>query len=196
MGSEDQLRLVLVVAPAVKGQVGHRGRTASRVWLTSVVKIDVYPLRAPSSIGGDKGALPAITLPDGTLHGLRDVTGSDLFIRPGTDRLWPLRRPELGLLDLFQEQRDGTVEDGARIAVGDLPAQQLLQTPKLQAPTSAREIGGAWPGPLRPVRARTPVACGRSWGRRAGAPAPPPGLRSAGGIGAWPGPGRPDGSPA
>jgi len=40
-------------------------------------------------------------------------------------------RPELRLLDLVEQHREGAVEERARIAVGDLAAEKLLQPPQL-----------------------------------------------------------------
>ncbi len=87
------------------------------------------------------------------------------FIRRGTDRLvWPRPggRPQLRLLDLLQQDREGAVDDRARIAVGDLAAKKRLQPPQLLvglradgelrdsagAPRPGRS-GEAWPAELK-----------------------------------------------
>jgi hypothetical protein len=57
---------------------------------------------------------------------------ADFLIRLGTDRRVRPRlggRRQIGLLDLFQQHREGAVEDRARIAVGDLSAEKPLQPP-------------------------------------------------------------------
>jgi hypothetical protein len=92
-------------------------------------------LRTSVSAFGDEGALPAITLRDCALDVPRDIPRrknrrSKLPIRPGADRTWPrLRRPQLRLLDLLEEQGEGAVEDRRRIAVRDLAAEKGLDAP-------------------------------------------------------------------
>jgi len=57
----------------------------------------------------------------------------DIVIRPGTDnescpRLGCLSK--LRPLDLLQQEGEGAVDDRAGITVGDLAAQQRLETPR------------------------------------------------------------------
>ncbi len=96
-------------------------------------------LRAPVSVSGDEGALIAVPLADGALNVPRKISRRDdgcsqLPIRPGTDRARRPRllcRPPLGSLYLLQEQGEGAVEDGARVAVRDLATEKSLNAPKL-----------------------------------------------------------------
>jgi hypothetical protein len=105
---------------------------------------NVRSLHLPSG-GGHEGALATVAPPDLALDFARDMAGGSYFpIRPGTDRrvwirlrmdrpVWPglVCRPELPLLDLLEQHREGAVEDRTRIAVGDLAAEKGLQPPQL-----------------------------------------------------------------
>jgi hypothetical protein len=95
-------------------------------------------LRASVSVSGDEGALPAITLRDPTLDMPRDIPRryngcAKLPIRAGADRPRPWLRgcSELGVLHFLEEQGEGAVEDGARIAVRNLAAEKGLDASKL-----------------------------------------------------------------
>jgi hypothetical protein len=98
--------------------------------------------RAPAPVFGNKRALVAVSLRGGTLDVRGNTTRSGAVarppvIRPGTDRSRgrALRRlarcPELLLLDLLEEHREGTVEDHGRIAVRDLAPEKGLKPPQL-----------------------------------------------------------------
>src|SRR6266850_1500567 len=63
MRAEDQLGLVLVVAPAAKRDVGDGGRPLHRIRL-DVVELQERALRASPSRGGLEGALASVALPD------------------------------------------------------------------------------------------------------------------------------------
>src|SRR5260221_4158175 len=65
---------------------------------------------------------------------IRPRTDRPAGTRSGMDRLGCPRRgcrPELRLLDLVEQHREGAVEDRAGIAVGDLAAEKLPQPPQL-----------------------------------------------------------------
>ena len=64
--SEDELRLVLVVPPATKGDVRLGGRAAVRIRL-DVMELQERPLGAPPAAPGDEGALVAVAPGDGAL---------------------------------------------------------------------------------------------------------------------------------
>ena len=136
--AEDQVRLVLVVAPATERDVLDGGRSSLRVGL-QVVELQEGPLRAPPSVGGHEATLPAVTVPDRALHVSRGIARSEhafpgLLIRPVTDRV---RRPRLRgcsplrLLDFLEQKGDRAVEDRGRITVRDLAAEKGLKTPQL-----------------------------------------------------------------
>src|SRR5258707_9465863 len=134
--AEDQLCLVLVVAPAAKRDVLD-GRQSSQRMGPNVMQFEESAFGAPVSVGGDEAALAAVAPPGPALDVPWDIPRrnnrcSKLPIRPGTDgtrcpRL--RRRPQLRLLDLLEQQGDGAVEDRGRIAVRDLAAEQLLHAP-------------------------------------------------------------------
>jgi len=86
-------------------------------------------LGAAMSIAGDERALAAVVLPHDALVASGDITrfGRCQPIRPGTDRARIPRRPDLGALDLLQEQRERAFHDDARVSVWDLPAEQGLE---------------------------------------------------------------------
>src|SRR5260221_3949814 len=135
--TEGQLRLVLVVAPAAKRDVLDGGQSSLRI-RQDVMEFQERALGARVSVSGDEGALVAVTLSDRALdmpRGIprRDNGCSQLPIRPGTDRTRPrpLGRPQLGPLHLLEEEREGAVEDGARIAVRDLATKKGLNASKL-----------------------------------------------------------------
>src|SRR5258706_11621026 len=138
MRAEDQLPLVVVVAPAAKRDVGDGGRPLHRVGL-DVVELQERALRASPSGGGHEGALASVAPPDRALDLPRHMAGgqagsADFLIRFRTDRPiwpWPGDRRQLRLLDLLEQYREGAVEDRARIAVGDLAAEKRLQAPQL-----------------------------------------------------------------
>jgi len=145
-GAENQLGLVLVVAPTAKGDVGDGGRPVHRIGL-DVVELQERALRASPPGGGHEGALAMVAPPDRALDFPRNVAGghggfASFLIRPGTDGLPWFRlgtdrpvspqlvcRPELRLLDLVEQHGEGAVEDRARIAVRDLAAEKGLDAP-------------------------------------------------------------------
>jgi hypothetical protein len=120
-----------------------------------MVELQVRPLRASPSFGRDAGALAPVAPPDRAPDGSRDVARGDgalpdRRIRPRTDR--PRRpglgrRPQLRPLDLLEQKAQGAVEDGARIAVRDLTAEEGLNPPKLVV--GLRADGELHPEPLR-----------------------------------------------
>jgi len=64
--AENQLGLVLVVAPATQRDVLDGGRSPVRIRLR-VVELQERALRASHSVWGDEGALAIVPLPDRTL---------------------------------------------------------------------------------------------------------------------------------
>jgi hypothetical protein len=95
-----------------------------------VVELDEGKLGAPLSVGRHEAALPSVPPPGHALRLIRRVPRPAL-IRPGTDRTRLLRRADLLSLDLLEEQRDGAIEDGARISVRDFAAKQRLKARSL-----------------------------------------------------------------
>ena len=100
------------------------------------MELEERALRASVPVSGDEGALPTVTPPDRALDMPRDIPRrenrrSKLPIRPGADRTWARLGggPELGFLDLIEEQGEGAVEDRSRIAVRDLAAEKGLDAP-------------------------------------------------------------------
>jgi hypothetical protein len=97
--AKNQLRLVLVVAPAAKGDVGDGGRPLLRVGLY-MVELQEGALRASPSSGGQEGALASVAPPDLAVdlprhsageRGGRYLAGEQVLvggfpIRRGTDR--------------------------------------------------------------------------------------------------------------
>ncbi len=85
---------------------------------------------AATAIGRREGAPAAITHPHCALHPRRDVaraTGrarvaASSIPRPGR----PRDRGQLLASDIFKQERQCPVEDGAGIAIGDLAAQEIL----------------------------------------------------------------------
>jgi len=135
--AENEIGFVLVVAPAAERDVLDGGQSSPRVG-HDVMELQEGALRASVSVLGDECALTAITLRDLALDVPRDVPRRDggrpkLPIRPGADNTWPRLRggPELGLLDLLEEQGECAVEDRGRIAVRDLAAEKGLDAPQL-----------------------------------------------------------------
>jgi len=96
-------------------------------------------LAAPPAGLRDKGALPAVARPDRASHRIGDPPAVD--IRSRTDTRFVIRhrtvfpihaggscwRTKLLFLDLFEEQREGALEDRTGIAGRDLATQQALQ---------------------------------------------------------------------
>jgi len=120
------------------------------------------------SVRRDEAALPALPPPG---HALR-LVGSvprPAPIRPGTDRPRLRRRADLLSLDLLEEQRDRAIEDGGRIAVRDLAAQERLKSSQLVVRVLAdRELDaialrrGGRPAPRTPrAPCRRAPRCGR-----------------------------------
>ena len=143
MRAEDQRGLVLVLAPTSKGDVGDGGRPLIRIGL-DVVELQKSALHASPSGGGHEGALASVAPPDHALDLPRNVAGTfggsaSFLIRPGADRpawirpgkdrpVW-LRlvcRPELRLLDLVEQHRDGAIAgsaaEGTLVIAGLAPA--------------------------------------------------------------------------
>src|SRR5262245_58707795 len=90
-----------------------------------------------------EGTSAAIAWPHGALNRAWDVarrrhTSPSDSIRPGADRRWRgrlcrrhfHRRAVLPVLDLLQEQRQGTADDASRITIGDLATEKILQPAK------------------------------------------------------------------
>ena len=133
---EDQLSFVLVVAPAAQRDVLHRRQSTEGI-RHDVVELQERALGASLSVLAHVAASAAVPSPCGALNVIRDFTrGREgrRLIRPGADRssaLRPRRGRELRLLDLLEEQRDGAIEDGARISVRDFAAKQRLKAPQL-----------------------------------------------------------------
>src|SRR5258706_4545899 len=143
MRAEDQLGLVLVVAPTAKRDVGDSGRALHRIGLY-VVELQKCALRASPSSRGHEGALASVAPPDRALDLPRNMAGThggfaSFPIRPGADRrLWirprtdrPVRprlggRPELGLLDPVEQHGEGALAYRTRLSVGNLTAEELL----------------------------------------------------------------------
>ncbi|PYQ43055.1 MAG: hypothetical protein DMF77_11150 [Acidobacteria bacterium] len=94
------------------------------------MELEEGALGASPSVWGNEGALAVVAARDRALHVTRDITRrengcSKLPIRPGADTKWPRFRcrSKLRLLDLLEEQGEGTVEHCGRIAVRDLAAE-------------------------------------------------------------------------
>jgi hypothetical protein len=103
-----------------------------------VMELEEGALRASVPVSGDEGALTSIAALRRSLDVPRDIPRRDngrskLPIRPGADWTRPRLRggPELGLLDLLQEQAERAIEDRGRIAIRDLAAEKGLDAPQL-----------------------------------------------------------------
>ncbi|HEU0104673.1 MAG TPA: hypothetical protein VFT38_00780 [Vicinamibacteria bacterium] len=101
-----------------------------------MVELQERALHASVSVSGDEGALTSVAAPHRSLDAPRDIPRrenrrSKLPIRPGADRTRARLGggPELGLLDLLDEQGERAVEDRRRIAVRDLAAEEVLDAP-------------------------------------------------------------------
>ena len=70
--SEDQLGLILVVAPAAKGDVRDGGRSLHRVGL-DMMELQERALGTSPAGRGHEGTLPSVTLPDRALDVRRDM---------------------------------------------------------------------------------------------------------------------------
>jgi hypothetical protein len=111
------------------------------------MELQEHPLRAPPPIRRDEGALAPVTPPDRALdrpgHIAREArrrADAHVYlirlIRLGTDRPtrpWLRRQAEFLVLDVLEQQGEGTVEQDARVAVRDLAAQQRLEFAELLA---------------------------------------------------------------
>jgi len=104
-----------------------------------MVELQESALCASLSGRRNVGALVSVPPGDRILDLLRHVARAqtrfpDGPIRPRTDRSAsprPGRPPQLRLLDLLEQEGERALEDRARIAVGDLAAEEGLETPEL-----------------------------------------------------------------
>lgn len=115
------LRFANVVRPAPELKIPNNCRPADRVWLR-VMELQEAALRTPP-VRAHERALAAIALPHLSLHRSRNVTRSGCG---RTSCAWSRTRPELGPLQIGQEQGQRPIEDGGRIAVGNRVTQQIL----------------------------------------------------------------------
>jgi hypothetical protein len=129
---EDQLRFILIVAPAPERDVLDRGGSAVRIRL-DVVELQERTLGASVPVRRHECALAAVTPPRRALDVSRDIARRGRSIRPRTDRASRsrfLRRPHLGAFHFLEEQLERAFHDRARVPVRDLAAEKGLQAPE------------------------------------------------------------------